>query len=85
MADRAREICRENYANMQRIGITGAFVSEELGGMGMRSMRDWNLTKVTLARTCTMSGFFGVRVNGRLIAMASERMCSPGFTRIRAA
>ena len=85
MANRASEICRENYANMQRIGIAGAFVPEELGGMGMRSMHDWNLTKVTLARTRTMDGFFGVRVNGRLIAMASERMCSPGFNGIRAA
>ena len=49
-ADRASEICRENYTDMQRVGITAAFVPEELGGMGMRSMHDWNLTNVTLAR-----------------------------------
>ena len=49
-ADRASEICRENYADMQRVGITAAFVPEELGGFGMCSMHDWNLTNVTLAR-----------------------------------
>ena len=49
-ADRASEICAENYTDMQRAGITAAFVPEELGGMGMQSMHDWNLVLATLAR-----------------------------------
>lgn len=49
-ADRANRICAENYEDMQRAGVTAAFVPEELGGMGMRSMHDWNLTIATLAR-----------------------------------
>lgn len=49
-ADRASEICAENYTDMQRAGITAAFVPAELGGMDMRSMHDWNLLLATLAR-----------------------------------
>ena len=49
-ADRANEICRENYADMQDAEITAAFVPEELGGVGMRSIHDWGLTIATLAR-----------------------------------
>jgi len=49
-ADLASEICRENYTKMQEVGVAAAFVPEELGGMGMRSMHDWNLTIMTLAR-----------------------------------
>jgi len=49
-ADRANEICAENYTDMQRSGVAAAFVPEELGGMGLRSMHDWNLTITTLAR-----------------------------------
>lgn len=37
-----------------------------------------------LARTHIMGNFFGVRINGRLIAMAGERMRFPGFTEISA-
>ncbi len=49
-ADRANEICPANYADMQRTGIAAAFVPEELGGLGLRSMHDWTLTIATLAR-----------------------------------
>ena len=49
-ADRANEICAANYADMQRSGIAAAFVPEELGGFGLRSMHDWTLTIATLAK-----------------------------------
>jgi predicted GNAT family acetyltransferase len=35
-----------------------------------------------LARTDTMGRFIGVRINGRLAAMAGERMRFPGFTEV---
>lgn len=35
-----------------------------------------------LARTHTMGRFVGVRINGRLAAMAGERMRFPGFTEV---
>ncbi len=49
-ADRANEICRDNYADMQQAGVAAAFVPEELGGAGLRSMHDWILTIATLAK-----------------------------------
>ena len=49
-ADRAGEICADNYADMWRAGVASAFVPEELGGMGLRSMHDWTLTIATLAK-----------------------------------
>lgn len=49
-ADRANAICAKNYADMQRSGVAAAFVPEELGGMGLRSMHDWILTIATLAK-----------------------------------
>ncbi|MBT5109258.1 MAG: acyl-CoA dehydrogenase family protein [Rhodospirillaceae bacterium] len=49
-ADRANEICAANYADMQRSGVAAAFVPEELGGLGLRSMHDWILTIATLAK-----------------------------------
>ncbi len=49
-ADRENEICPENYTDMQRSGVAAAFVPEELGGFGLRSMHDWNLTIATLAK-----------------------------------
>jgi len=49
-ADRASEICPENYADLQRTGVAAAFVPEELGGLGLRSMHDWILTIATLAK-----------------------------------
>ena len=36
------------------------------------------------ARTHALGGFVGVRENGRLIAMAGERLQAPGFTEISA-
>ena len=35
---------------MQRCGVAAAFVPQELGGLGLRSMHDWILTIATLAR-----------------------------------
>ena len=49
-ADRASEICPENYADLQRTGVAAAFVPEELGGLGLHSMHDWILTIATLAK-----------------------------------
>jgi alkylation response protein AidB-like acyl-CoA dehydrogenase len=49
-ADRANEICAANYVDMQRSGVAAAFVPEELGGMGLRSMRDWILAIAALAK-----------------------------------
>lgn len=49
-ADRANEICAENYADMQRSGVARAFAPQEVGGMGLASMHDWILTIATLAR-----------------------------------
>lgn len=37
-----------------------------------------------LARTHSLGVFWGVRVNGRLIAMAGERMKQPGYTEVSA-
>ena len=48
-ADRANAICPENYADMQRSGVASAFIPEELGGLGLRSMHDWILLIATLA------------------------------------
>lgn len=49
-ADRANEICADNYKAMQHSGVAAAFVPEELGGMGLRSMHDWTLLIATLAK-----------------------------------
>ncbi len=49
-ADRANEVCAENYTDLQRSGVAAAFVPEELGGMGLRSIHDWTLAIATLAK-----------------------------------
>lgn len=49
-ADRANEICADNYRDMQRSGVAAAFVPVELGGLGLRSMHDWTLLIATLAK-----------------------------------
>lgn len=49
-ADRANEMCAENYADLQSSGVAASFVPEELGGFGLRSMHDWVLLIATLAR-----------------------------------
>jgi alkylation response protein AidB-like acyl-CoA dehydrogenase len=49
-ADRANEVCAANYADLQRTGIAAAFVPEELGGLGLRSLHDMVLLIATLAK-----------------------------------
>jgi len=49
-ADRANEICPDNYRDMQGEGVAAAFVPEALGGLGLRSMHDWTLLIATLAK-----------------------------------
>ena len=49
-ADRANDMDARNYTDMQKTGVASAFVPEELGGFGLRSMHDWNLLLTTLAR-----------------------------------
>lgn len=48
-ADRDNAIQPENFRDMQRAGVAAAFVPEELGGMGLRSIHDWIVTIATLA------------------------------------
>ncbi len=48
-ADRDNAIQPENFRDMQRAGVAAAFVPEELGGGGLRSIHDWILTIATLA------------------------------------
>lgn len=78
-ADRANEICPENYTDMQRAGITAAFVPEELGGFGMRSIHDWTLTIATLAKG---DGSAGIAISMHLSATrglaALYRASDPG-------
>ena len=64
-ADRANEICIENYTDMQRSGVTAAFVPEELGGLGLRSIHDWILTICTLA---SGDGSAGIAISMHLSA-----------------
>ena len=49
-ADAQNEMCRENFDDLLAAGISSAFVPEELGGLGLRSIHDWILTIATLAR-----------------------------------
>ncbi len=49
-ADRANRIEPENYRDMQAAGLAAAFVPEDLGGLGLRSMHDWVLTIAALAK-----------------------------------
>jgi len=49
-ADRTNEICADNYRDMRTSGVAAAFVPEELGGLGLRSMHDWTLLIATLAK-----------------------------------
>lgn len=48
-ADRVGELAADNFSDMQRAGVAAAFVPEELGGGGLRSMHDWIMTIATLA------------------------------------
>lgn len=49
-ADRNNQLCEQNYHDIQAAGIAGAFVPDELGGMGLQSMHDWILAVCALAR-----------------------------------
>lgn len=64
-ADRANAICSDNYTDMQRSGVAAAFVPDELGGMGLRSMHDWNLLIATLAKG---DGSAGIAISMHLSA-----------------
>lgn len=64
---------------------SGEGVLVELGEADVPEMMA--LTQLTepgpfLARTATMGRFIGVRIGGRLAAMAGERMRFPGFTEV---
>lgn len=78
-ADKANEICLENYKDMQRTGVAAAFVPEELGGMGLRSFHDWVLTIATLAKG---DGSAAIAINMHLSqsrgVAARYRMAKPG-------
>ncbi|MBI1360505.1 MAG: GNAT family N-acetyltransferase [Alphaproteobacteria bacterium] len=50
----------------------------------MRALAELTKPGPFLARTHTMGRFLGVRVNGRLAAMAGERMQPEGFTEVSA-
>jgi alkylation response protein AidB-like acyl-CoA dehydrogenase len=65
VADRANAICPENYADMQRSGVASAFIPEELGGLGLRSMHDWILLIATLA---SGDGAAGIAISMHLSA-----------------
>lgn len=64
-ADRASRICPENYRDMQTSGVASAFVPEELGGLGLRSMHDWNLI---IARLAKGDGSAGIAISMHLSA-----------------
>ena len=49
-ADRAGDMCRENFTELQSSRLAAAFVPEVLGGFGLDSVHDWLLLINTLAR-----------------------------------
>lgn len=49
-ADSDNEVCRPNFDDLISSRIAAAFVPEALGGFGLRSIHDWILGIVTLAR-----------------------------------
>ena len=49
-ADRTSTLCRDNFEDLARAGVTGAFVPEELGGFGLASIHDWIVGIAALAR-----------------------------------
>ncbi|MDQ3269335.1 MAG: GNAT family N-acetyltransferase [Pseudomonadota bacterium] len=48
----------------------------------MRTLAQWTEPGPFLQRTHTMGRFVGIRIGGRLAAMAGERMRFPGFTEV---
>lgn len=79
-ADRANEICRENYADMQDAQITAAFVPEELGDVGMRSIHDWGLTIVTLTRG---DGSAAIAISMHLLQRGRYRLYTGRVSRLQ--
>ena len=49
-ADRLAQVEAANFADLQAAGIAGAFVPEDLGGMGLSSVHDWMAGIAALAR-----------------------------------
>ena len=49
-ADRDARVCAENFRDLAESGISGAFVPEALGGMGLASVHDWSAGIAALAR-----------------------------------
>ena len=49
-ADRASAIDADNFADMRTAGITAAFVPEECGGLGLKSIHDWMAGMTRLGR-----------------------------------
>ncbi|PON14792.1 hypothetical protein C2W62_27190 [Candidatus Entotheonella serta] len=49
-AGRYNQLCEQNYRDMQAVSIAGAFVPDDLGGMGLQSMHDGILAVCALAR-----------------------------------
>ena len=67
-ADRNNQLCEQSYRDIQAAGIAGAFVPEELGGIGLQSMHDCEIGCVTSYRQI---GVFWV------IALTSYRRSIP--------
>ena len=67
-ADRSASVCRENFDDLRELGITSAFVPEELGGFGVTSIHDWILG---LARLAQGDGSPAIAVNMHLSVCAS--------------
>ncbi|MGI9324793.1 MAG: acyl-CoA dehydrogenase family protein [Pseudomonadales bacterium] len=49
-ADASNQVCRANFYDLVASRITSAFVPEDLGGLGLRSIYDWIALITTLAR-----------------------------------
>lgn len=49
-ADKNSQINRDNFADMQAAGITGAFVPQACGGFGLNSIHDWMTGMTRLGR-----------------------------------
>lgn len=77
------------------VQMTGAVAGEELPSEGLRALGPDDIPRMTAlvqltapgpwyARTAELGRFVGVEVDGRLVAMAGERMRVPGHTEISA-
>ena len=91
-ADARNEMCRENFDDLLRLGISSAFVPEDLGGFGLESIHDWILTIATLARgdastaiAITMHHAIGRRMAQRFTAASTSADNDPERTKALAA